>query len=381
MNLEEPNQPQPKKLKLLGGTNHRVKLQYYSDPMITMTIKRFKHLVAFACIGLAIIQCLTGAERRTQRVKFISTDSKTRELLPSTVTNEILARGFGVAEGPVWDSKNNRFLFSDIQANSVYSWSEDLGLTFFLARSGHTGFAPIYQDSLLLGANGLAIYNDSLLLCQHGDRRLASMPLDAPLPKNFKTIAARYDGKRMNSPNDIVVSKGGHVYFTDPPYGFADLANSDPVAKKMVFDRSAQEVDFCGIYKFDLKTNKLELISDSMEFPNGVGLSPDEKYLYVNSSDMTKPEMMRFDLSSGEGELFFNGPFDSDQIGWFDGMDVHPTGAIFTAGPGGVVVVSPEGKHLATIGLDAPATNLCFDETYESLFYTGFGFVGRIQLR
>jgi gluconolactonase len=112
-----------------------------------------------------------------------------------------------------------------------------------------------------------------------------------------------------------------------------------------------------------------------------VGLSPDEKYLYVNSSDMTKPEMMRFDLSSGEGELFFNGPFDSDEIGWFDGMDVHPTGAIFTAGPGGVVVVSPEGKHLATIGLDAPATNLCFDETYESLFYTGFGFVGRIQLR
>ena len=140
-------------------------------------------------------------------------------------------------------------------------------------------------------------------------------------------------------------------------------------------------MDFCGIYKFDLKANKLELISDSMEFPNGVGLSPDEKYLYVNSSDMTKPEMMRFDLSSGEGELFFNGPFDSEEIGWFDGMDVHPTGAIFTAGPGGVVVVSPEGKHLATIGLEAPATNLCFDDTYKSLFYTGFGFVGRILLQ
>ena len=122
-----------------------------------MTVKSFKRLIAFACIGLTTIQCLTGAERTTQRVRFISTDSKTKELLPSTVTNEILARGFGVAEGPVWDSKNSRFLFSDIQANSVYSWSEDLGLTFFLARSGHTGFAPIYQDSLLLGANGLAI--------------------------------------------------------------------------------------------------------------------------------------------------------------------------------------------------------------------------------
>jgi len=343
--------------------------------------KNLSQLLAIICVGVMTVQCLKGAERTTQRVSFVSSDAKTKKLLPSKVTNEILARGFGIAEGPVWDSKNRQFLFSDIQANSVYAWSEDAGLTFFLARSGHTGFAPIYKDSLLLGANGLAIYKNNLLLCQHGDRRLASMPLDVPLPKNFQTLAGGYEGKRLNSPNDIVVSKAGRVYFTDPPYGFADLPNSDPVAKKMVFDRTAQELSFCGIYMFDLNSTRLELISDVMEFPNGVGLSPDEKYLYVNSSDMTKPEIMRFDLKSGEGELFFNGPFSPDETGWFDGMDVHPSGAIFTAGPGGVVVVSEDGKHLATIPLEAPATNVCFDKSYKTLFYTGFGFVGRILLQ
>jgi sugar lactone lactonase YvrE len=110
--------------------------------------KNLSRLLAIICVGVTTIQCLKGAERTTQRVSFVSADAKTKKLLPSKVTNEILARGFGIAEGPVWDSKNRQFLFSDIQANSVYAWSEDAGLTFFLARSGHTGFAPIYKDSL-----------------------------------------------------------------------------------------------------------------------------------------------------------------------------------------------------------------------------------------
>ena len=341
-------------------------------------MKKISIFIYLALAPILLADRLLGAEQIIQKVRFVSSDSKTKKLLPKTVITEILGRGFGVAEGPVWDEKNNQLLFSDIQANSVYSWSEEAGLTFFLARSGYTGFAPIYPDSLLLGSNGLAVHDGHLLLCQHGDRRLVSMPVSAPLPKNYKTLVARFKGKRLNSPNDIVVSKNGQVYFTDPPYGFADLPNSDPVAKKMVFDRSAQELSFCGIYKYDLNTSKLELISDSMEFPNGVGLSLDEKYLYVNSSNMSKPEMMRFDLTNGKGELFFNGPFAPDETGWFDGMDVHPSGAIFTTGPGGIVIVSEDGEHLATIPLDAPATNVCFDESKKTLYYTGFGFMGRI---
>lgn len=300
--------------------------------------------------------------------------------LPDVVVLATLRDGLGLGEGPVWDSAGERLFFSDIMANSVYSWSESDGFSFFLPKSGETGFSPSYPDGLLLGANGLAISNGEMILCQHGDRRLVSVPLDAPLPENYTTLTSDYAGSRYNSPNDLAISKDGLIYFTDPPYGFTDLPRSDPAAKRIVFDFQVREKDFNGVYVLDPIAKSVKLISSSIDFPNGIALADDESFLYVNSSNMAEPKMMRINLATGSEELFFDGPFPDDAVGWFDGMKMHSSGNIFTTGPGGILVISPEGKLLATIPLPGPATNLCFDGPEENIYVTSFESVVRISL-
>ena len=294
---------------------------------------------------------------------------------------EVLAEGFEIAEGPVWVASREMLLFSDTRGNKIHSWSPNDGHSVFLSPGGHTGSVPFFEGGVL-GSNGLALDSEGhLIICQHGDRRLARLSLDNVSQEGLSTLVDKFEGKRLNSPNDLTVAANGDIYFTDPPYGFCDIANSDPSKAEMIFVADLQETPFCGIYRYEAATGKVTLVSDEMELPNGIVLSPDQKWIYVGSSDMKDPKMWRFSAEDGKGEVFFDGPFAESDAGWFDGMKMHKSGNIFATGPGGVLVISPEGKKLATVRLPDPVTNCCFNENQEYLYVTSFAYVARLKLK
>ena len=184
---------------------------------------------------------------------------------------EILAEGFEWAEGPVWIADQKKLIFSDVPENKIYSWSEEASLEVYLEPSGYTGMV---EGSYEKGSNGLAIdRNGNLIICQHGDRRLAKMESTLDIPSSeFTSIADNYQGRRFNSPNDLVIAKNGDIYFTDPPYGLDHGV-----------DDSLKELAFQGIFKWS--DGSLDLIAKNLTRPNGIALSRDEKKLYVANSD------------------------------------------------------------------------------------------------
>lgn len=261
---------------------------------------------------------------------------------------ERLADGFEWAEGPVWVREGGKahLLFSDVIKNTVHKWDPASGTaTPFLNPSGYTGTNPRGGEP---GSNGLTLDPQGrLTLCQHGDRRVARLNDDN---KTFTTLADRYQGKRFNSPNDLCFNKAGDLYFTDPPYGL-EGKNDDP----------KKELPFNGIYLLR-KGGELVLLTKDLTFPNGVALSPDEKKLYVAQSDPNKPVVWAFDVK-GDGTID-NGRvlFDAKSLvegrkGLPDGLKVDVQGNIFTTGPGGVLVLTPEGKHLGTINTGEATAN------------------------
>src|SRR5690606_12777280 len=193
-------------------------------------------------------------------------------LVPPDAAIDVIATGFEWAEGPLWLESEQTLVFSDVPANTVFAWREGEGATEWLKPSGYTGDRPRGGEP---GANGLALDSKGrLLLCQHGDRRIARMQasLAEPAPR-FETIAARHEGRRFNSPNDLTVDSHGNVWFTDPPYGL-EGGPDDP----------ARELDVFGVYRV-APDGSVTLVVDDLGRPNGVGLSPDEAILYVANSD------------------------------------------------------------------------------------------------
>ena len=212
--------------------------------------------------------------------------------------------------------------------------------------------------------------NGNIILCQHGDRRLAFTPnLSSKNPK-FTTIVDNFEGKRFNSPNDLAISRNGDIYFTDPPYGFKN------------FSDKYREISFNGVYKYST-SGQVFLISKEMSRPNGIALSLDEKYIYVNNSDPENdPKILRFKTSNFEEKLFFDGKELSKKYpGGFDGLKVHSTGNILTTGPNGILIISPKGKLLAMINYGKKVTNCNFDDKEEYLYVTGFDDISRIKLK
>ena len=283
---------------------------------------------------------------------------------------EILADTFIVAEGPLWDMSQNRLIFTDVRQNKIFTWDENDGVREYISPSGSTGYAPSFSDGGI-GANGLAFdENGNIILCQHGDRRLAlTTNMNSKNPK-FTTIVDNFEGKRFNSPNDLAISKSGDIYFTDPPYGFKN------------FSDKYREINFNGVYKYS-KDGEVFLISSNMSRPNGIALSLDEKYIYVNNSDpQNDPKILRFKTSNFEEKLFFDGTELSEKYpGGFDGLKVHSSGNIFTTGPNGVLIISPKGKLLAMINYGKKITNCTFDNKEEYLYVTGFDDISRIKLK
>ena len=307
-------------------------------------------------------------------------DSDLKMIIDGSVQLEVLADGFEIAEGPLWIPSMKTLLFSDVMGNKIHQWSEAKGSNVFFSPGGHTGRVPFFEGGVL-GSNGLALdAAGSLVICQHGDRRLAKLAFDNINQEGLSTLTAAYEGKRFNSPNDLTIAANGDIYFTDPPYGHCDIANS-VIGEEMAFVDDKREIPFSGIYRYGAATGDISLLSDEMELPNGIALSPDQKWIYVGSSDMKDPKMWRFSVEDGSGGVFFEGPFGKADTGWFDGMKMHSSGNLFATGPGGLLVISPEGEKLATIRLPDPVTNCCFDENEEYLYITAFAYVARLRLK
>lgn len=328
-------------------------------------------LASCTILNFAAAQEPKGVEKPYPTIGEVEYAEKELEaLVPKSSKLEKLAEGFDWSEGPLWIEDGNYLLFCDIPPNRIYRWSEKDGLSLYLTPSGYTGLTPRSGEP---GSNGLLLDSQGrLVLCQHGDRRMARMdaPLDAPQVR-FETLAGKYKGKKFNSPNDAVFHKNGDLFFTDPPYG---------LEKNM--DDPAKELDFQGVYRLDTKGN-LHLVTDNISRPNGIAFSPDYKTLYVANSDGANPVWMAFDVDE-EGKT--SSPrvfFDSRTIGrqgGGDGMKVDKQGNVFATGPGGVLVINPQGKYLGTIHTGRATANCAFGDDGKTLYITADDALLRIRL-
>ena len=294
-------------------------------------------------------------------------------LIPPSAEIEILAEGFDWAEGPLWIPEGDFILFSDVPANRIYRWKASDGLGVWLEPSGYTGEIPRGGEP---GSNGLLLDSEGrLVLCQHGDRRVARLdaPLMAPKPA-FSTVADRFEGKRFNSPNDLALHRSGALYVTDPPYGLTE-GPEDP----------NRDLDFAGVFRI-APDGTVSLLTTDLSRPNGIALSPDQKTLYVANSDPERAIWMAYEvLSDGsiaDGRMFFDATgWVAERQGLPDGLKVDRDGNLFATGPGGVLVFSPQGNHLGTIRTTQATANCAFGDGGRSLYMTADSYLLRIPLR
>ena len=284
---------------------------------------------------------------------------------------EVLASGFSWAEGPVWVSHLNGLLFTDVPKNTAYLWTENKGVTEFLKPSGMTNHAPHSTNE---GANGLLLdAAGNLVLCQHGDRRVARLKKWSFDEPEYETLIDHYDGKWFNSPNDLVFNTKDELFFTDPPYGLKDQ-DRDPL----------KELSFNGIYKWS-KEKGITLLNKALSRPNGIAISLDEKTVYVGNSDANNPIIAAFDLVDGRlinQRVFFDAKsMGKKGMGLFDGLKVHSSGVLFATGPGGVLLITPEGKHIGTVRPGKATANCAFDKDENYLYLTSTNVLARIKLK
>lgn len=284
---------------------------------------------------------------------------------------EVLAEGFEWSEGPLWIEQENMVLFSDVPKNTIYKWSEANGLETYLTPSGYTtqeeGHSGEGSNGLLLNAKG------ELVLCQHGDRRMAVMQASLKTPKpNFTTLVDRTKGKRFNGPNDAVYHTNGNLFFTDPPYG---LANGD--------EDSLKELSFNGVYQLTTD-DTLNLLVDSLTRPNGIALLDDSTLLIANSDKM-KARWYTYSLqgdSIGSGRIFYDATSETQQEkGLPDGFKVSRKGIIYATGPGGVWIFDRQGKVLGKIRTTVAAANCALDQHEKYLYITASHYLLRIALK
>lgn len=300
-------------------------------------------------------------------------DSRLARYLDPSSRPEILADGLVWPEGPTWDSKRRQLYFSDIPSNRIYQWSREKGLATKLDPAGSNGTTPV-DPEVMPGTNGLLYCpaDDSLLICDQDSRAIQRMDLSTGVRQS---VVGGPEALSLNSPNDLCVSRSGTIYFSDPPYGLRK-GNNSPVKRRQTN----------GVYRVG-GTGEPELLSDVMTYPNGIALSPDEKFLYVSQSDQSAPLLRRFrievDGRLGEHELWHDmAPHQSaDSPGMPDGMAVAEDGTLFATAPGGVVVITPEGNLLGRVHTGRATSNCCFGEDGKTLFITADKCLLRIETR
>jgi gluconolactonase len=294
-------------------------------------------------------------------------DARLDALIPRDAVLELLADGIEWAEGPLWNPADDALLFSDIPRNAIYRWHRDTGLSCVMERSGYSGSEPFTGREP--GSNGLTFDREGrLVIAQHGDRRVVRRERDGRLT----VLADRYDGKRLNSPNDLVYRSNGDLYFTDPAFGLP-----------RTFDDPARELAFQGVYRVTAD-GAIALLVRDLEAPNGLAFSPDETTLYVSNAHASRPIWMAYPLRSdgtlGDGRQFADAAhWVGDGEGLPDGIKVDVTGHVFTAGPGGVHVFSPDGTRLGRIQTGVPTANLAWGDDGSWLYVAANHWICRIR--
>lgn len=297
-------------------------------------------------------------------VEIIKNDAAIEKIVGANPKVWKLAEGFKFTEGPVWT--NDGLLFSDPNANTIYKYSKDGKLSVFKTPSGYAGanIAEYGQP----GSNGLTLdMKGNLVINQHGNRRIVRIEKDG-----METVLAdKFEGKRLNSPNDLVYRSDGTLFFTDPPFGLPKF-----------FEDKRKELDFSGVYS--IYKGKLQLLTKEFTGPNGIALSTDEKFLYIGNWDEKKKTVYRYEVNEDatlkNGKLFFDftGFKGEDAI---DGIKVDLEGNLYVSAPGGLQILSKDGKHLGTIVTPQHVHNMAWgDEDYKTLYLTARTGLYKIRL-
>ena len=285
-------------------------------------------------------------------------------IVPEGAEIEKLAGGFGFIEGPLW-REDGSVWFSDVVGNVVRQYAADGTVTEVLRPGGYDGNS--LPEGGFIGPNGMAYDKDgSVLLCQHGNRRIARIAPDGTVT----TLVDSFEGKKLNSPNDLVFHRDGSLYFTDPPYGLPGQ-DEDP----------AKELDFNGVYR--LADGQLQVLVKDLTRPNGIAFSPDYQTLYVSNSDENRRVWMAYDVNDdgtvSNGRVFADVTAEP-AAGLPDGMKVDQLGNVYGSGPGGVWVFDASGKHLGTIAPPEGPANVAWGDDGNSLYMTAETGLYRIKL-
>jgi gluconolactonase len=323
----------------------------------------------FLLFAMLFSACNTPENKQSQATRRVEIlDPEAGQFVDSSTTIDIVGSGFTWTEGPLYIKDGDYFLFSDIPNNRIYKWKEGDSVKLYLEPSGFMGDVKDMREpgsnALLLDAKG------NLVLCQHGERRMARMkaPISDPKPE-WDVLADRFEGKRLNSPNDAVYHPNGDLYFTDPPYGL----------------NGAKELDFQGVYRLK-PDGHIDLLTKELNRPNGIGLSPDGKILYVASSDEKNFIWMKYDLDEQglikNGQVFYEvHQYEGKNTGAPDGFKVNSKGYIFSSGPEGIWIFNSQAKPISRLYTGQVTSNCAFSADEKTLFLTCDDYIMRVKLK
>jgi gluconolactonase len=335
-----------------------------------MGCMKSRALITFGVI-LSFLAFLALTTQASEEPMVLRLDPALDKVLAPDAKIEKIAEGFQFVEGPVWNRGAGYLLFSDIPGNAIMTWSPSGGASIFRARI----FEGEFPTGAQVGTNGLTLDRQGrIVAAEHGNRQISRIERDGALT----VLAARYEGKRFNSPNDLVIKKTGEIYFTDPPFGLLKPGQSLEEAAK----NPLRELDFNGVFRINTG-GKIDVMTKDIALPNGLAFSPNEKELYIANSagktwsvyDVTK------DGTLANGRIFYDAGKETGP-GVPDGMKVDAGGNVWATGPGGILVISSQGKLLGTIGFpEVPANCGWGDTDGKTLYVTARTGLYRIKTR
>jgi gluconolactonase len=306
-------------------------------------------------------------------IEIVSENAALQKLIAPDVKARILGSGYEWTEGPLWVEEEQMLLFSEIPANKVHYWKQGAAPEVYLQPAGLTSDKERGGE---VGSNGLLLDpSGNLVLCQHGDRRLARMQAALGTPEaNYEVIIGEFEGKQFNSPNDAIYDSRGNLFFTDPPYGL-EFRMDDP----------KKAIDFQGVYRYT-KDGALQLLLDSISRPNGIALMPDEKSLIIANSDPEKPYWYHYELDGDKGlkngKIYYDASnVAANEPGLPDGLKIKKDGTVIASGPGGIWIFDSSGVLSGRLKLGELVSNVALNENEDLLFATADSYVVSIPLK